>query len=215
MRITIVFRAFRKKIIFLLFLPCLTILGCGTNAGNEITTWHEEAPNQVYETYTINLSDSLRHGPYKSYYLSGACFEESTYRKGKLDGKRVLYYQNGTPMVIETHVKGKFEGRYQTFYENGVLDVDGHYLEGKMENQWRRHYADGSLMEIVTFRDNLENGPFTEFYPNGNLKAKGNYLNGDAEHGLLELFDSTGNLMRKMDCVEGVCRTIWKSEDVE
>lgn len=186
--------------------------GCVTNSGTEVKTYHREQPDKIYERYFIKLPDTLKHGTYKSFYLTGECFEESIYQKGKLNGQRVLYHKNGKPMVKENHRNGVFHGLYQTFYENGILDVEGYYIDGKMQNQWRRHYPDGSLMEIVSFINNLENGSFTEFYPNGQMKAKGNYLNGDAEHGLLELFDSTGILYKKMNCTEGICHTIWEKE---
>ena len=65
----------------------------------------------------------------------------------------------------------------------------------------------------MAFDKNEENGPFEEYHPNGKIKAKGTYLAGDNEHGLLEIFDDKGELIKKMQCKKGVCRTTWKKED--
>jgi len=78
--------------------------------------------------------------------------------------------------------------------------------------KWKRYYDSGELMEIVNFVENEENGPFVEYYKNGNKKATGNYLDGDNEHGELELFDEQGELIKKMNCNKGICRTSWTKE---
>ena len=96
--------------------------GCVTNSGTEVKTYHREQPDKIYERYFIKLPYTLKHGTYKSFYLTGECFEESIYQKGKLNGQRVLYHKNGKPMVKENHRNGVFHGLYQTFYENGILD---------------------------------------------------------------------------------------------
>ena len=50
---------------------------------------------------------------------------------------------------------------------------------------------------------------FTEFYENGNKKAEGSYKEGAKEDGLLLIYDTTGVLIRKMECADGICHTIW------
>lgn len=84
-----------------------------------------------------------------------------------------------------------------------------------MDSIWVRYYETGQIKEEVTFRDNDENGPFTEYYANGNLKAEGFFKDGDNEHGLLKLYDEEGVLVKTMDCKNGICKTIWKKEDIQ
>lgn len=192
----------------------ITLPACTTDKRREVVTYYPDS-DRIYEQYTIRLPDSLRQGAFRSFYESGEMKEESFYQNGVLHGTRTLFYETGTPMIRETHEEGRFHGLYQSFYENGKVDLEGNYVDGSMEGEWRRYYDSGELMEIVSFHENLENGPFTEFYKNGNLKAEGQYLNGDAEHGLLKLYNEEGELIRKMDCKNGICRTIWKKEGIE
>ena len=57
---------------------------------------------------------------------------------------------------------------------------------------------------------------FEEYYTNGKIKWKGSYRNGDHEYGLLEKYDSTGVLVKKMECDSlFICRTVWKKEGYE
>lgn len=60
-------------------------------------------------------------------------------------------------------------------------------------------------MEVVSFSDNEENGLFVEYYENGNLKVEGYYRNGDYEYGLLKLYDEIGELIKIMNCENGIC----------
>ena len=46
-------------------------------------------------------------------------------------------------------------------------------------------------------------------------KAAGNYLAGDNEHGELKLFDENGELIKKMNCNNGLCQTSWTKEENE
>ena len=84
-----------------------------------------------------------------------------------------------------------------------------------MSNVWIRYYKNGQKKEEVTFENNEENGPFVEYNENGSLAAKGSYLNGDFEHGLLEIYDGQGVLVRKMNCDKGICNTTWKADHME
>jgi len=78
------------------------------------------------------------------------------------------------------------------------------------------YYPSGALKEEVTFANNVEEGPFTEYHENGHVMWKGTYRNGDHEFGLLEKFDETGVLVRKMMCDErGICHTTWTTEKEE
>ena len=123
-----------------------------------------------------------------------------------------MYHANGDTLLVETYANGAFEGAYRQYYENGILQLQGQFVNNMATGEWRQYYDSGELMEIVTFAENAENGPFSEYFPNGNLKAEGAYLNGDNEHGELKLYNEQGVLVRKMDCDEGVCRTVWSAE---
>jgi len=164
------------------------------------------------ERFQRRITDSAREGRYQRFNADGVLIEEAFYQNDTLHGDRVLFYETGDTLSVEQYDMGSFEGEFRQYYENGKLQLRGPYVNNEMSGQWRQYYETGELMEIVTFANNLENGPFVEYYRNGELKAKGAYLNGDYEHGLLQLYNEAGELVRKMNCEEGVCRTIWRAE---
>ncbi|RMF21900.1 MAG: toxin-antitoxin system YwqK family antitoxin, partial [Bacteroidetes bacterium] len=132
-----------------------------------------------------------------------------------LHGERRLFYPDGTVQIIEHYEHGRFEGLYQAFYPNGQLELEGRYVANEMTGEWKRYYDSGELMEIVTFAHNAENGPFREFYKNGRLKTEGTYRGGDFEHGELKKYDENGTLVQRMQCLEGICQTVWTLEEGE
>ena len=166
--------------------------------------------DKLLERFYLTKDEHLRQGPYVLYDSTGTVLlEEAWYEKGKYDGVRKLYYPTGELQIEEHYANGLFQGPYRTYYKNGQVELEGEYVNNEMTGPWKRYYPSGQLMEVVEFKHNQENGPFVEYYENGALKAKGSYQEGDKEHGLLLLYDSTGTLVRKMNCVRGLCKTFW------
>ncbi len=162
--------------------------------------------------YALRLKDSLQHGAYKKQYPSGECFEISTFKDGKQDGVRTIFYKNGVNKTIENYKDGIYEGSIKEFYENGVLKQIGTYTNNVLNGELKNFYPNGNIKEIVLMSDNEENGPFKEFYENGVLEAEGTYQNGDNEQGELKLYDTSGQLVKIMNCTTGRCFTKWKAE---
>ena len=196
------------RILFLLSI-LLSLLACNSNI--ETVKLTEENGDLV--EYSRRKSDFAKEGEYLRKDEKGQFLEKAQYTNDSLHGERILYFPNGQPEIIERYEHGKFVGKYQLFHENGQLKQEGSYIDGKMEGEWKGYYDNGQLKEVVTIEANEENGPFTEYHKNGKLKAEGQYLNGDFEHGLLKLYDEHGELVKKMNCVKGVCRTIWTKAD--
>jgi len=153
-----------------------------------------------------------KNGVYEYFTETGLPKEIVSYKNGKIHGERKLY-ENGFLYSIENLNQGLFEGQYKVFYPTGKLKVEGQYTSNVTSGIWKGYYASGQLKEEVNMADNEENGPFTEYYENGAIKVKGSYLHGTNEHGELLMYDSTGALERKMDCLEGICKTTWKREN--
>ncbi len=170
----------------------------------------------VIERYTVfsGSEDDKKHLLYEKFDDSGNLKESIEYKNGKMNGLRKLY-DSGKLYSIETRKDDKFDGPYTSFYPNGKKRMEGQYRQDVLTGEVRVYYPSGALKEIVTFRDNQEDGPFTEYYENGHIKAIGHYIyrDGPLEEGPLQLFDSTGTLIRKMDCKAGICQTTWKLDD--
>lgn len=202
----------------LILLFIVGIIGC-QNSTNKTDANHEivEATDAdgYLEKYSRDKTTYAKDGLYTKLDPQGKKLEEATFRNDTLHGPRILYNENGDTQIVELYQMGVFEGTYKAFYPNGQLELIGNYEYNSMYGEWKRYYETGELMEVVTFQDNEENGPFFEYYKNGNLEAEGFYRNGDKEHGLLKLYFEDGELKRTMNCENGVCHTIWKSDRLE
>lgn len=163
---------------------------------------------------TVN-GDTLmgKNGLYEYFDTLGNLIESKMYHDNKLDGTRKIY-EKGALYSIEQYVNDEFHGTYQVFYPNGQLKLEGNYVHNVLTGTLKTYYENQQIKEIVEMANNEENGPFVEFHISGTKKAEGTYLNGPNEHGLLQLFDSTGVLIRKMNCDHGICNTIWKRDSI-
>ncbi|MBL0238474.1 MAG: toxin-antitoxin system YwqK family antitoxin [Saprospiraceae bacterium] len=163
---------------------------------------------------TVN-GDTLmgKNGLYEYFDTLGNLIESKMYHDNKLDGTRKIY-EKGALYSIEQYVNDEFHGTYQVFYPNGQLKLEGNYVHNVLTGTLKTYYENQQIKEIVEMANNEENGPFVEFHISGTKKAEGTYLNGPNEHGLLQLFDSTGILIRKMNCDHGICNTIWKRDSI-
>lgn len=175
----------------------------------------------LIEKYKRNKKDLRKQGEYKRFYPKGQVEELANYKDDVLHGERVLFYENGDTSIIENYNNGDFEGIYKSFHKNNIMEQVGHYVDNAMKGEWRFYYKNKQLREKVIFEANEENGPFVEYYETGVLKAKGTYkttevnVEGNKEHGLLEMFDEKGELVKTMDCNLGMCKTTWKKDDEE
>ena len=192
-------------------LLCFLVLACSSVETIEV----KNDSGKLTERFSQNKKTKQKEGKLVRFFEDGAIQEESNYQKDTLHGERKIYYENGQLQIVEKYKAGNFDGLYQAYYTNGQLELEGNYISGSMNGQWTRFYETGEKMEVVTFKDNEENGPFTEYHINGQLKAKGAYMNGDNEHGELQLFNETGQLIKKMNCEIGRCKTTWVKEAVE
>lgn len=196
------------KSIIQLLLPLYAFFS--VSCGNK-TIEVKDVDGQFTEKYTVNNKNE-KDGMYESRYIGGELFEKSTYKAGKLSGERIIYYKNGQPEIIETYTDdGLLNGPYRTYYEDGTLKSEKIYVKNMLQGMAKVFHPNGQIKEVVNFTDNMEQGEFVEYHPNGKLQWKGTYLNGNNEFGLLEEYDSTGLLIKKMMCdSQAVCRTIWK-----
>lgn len=169
-----------------------------------------------YVDYYID-QDSLKQGAFLRFdRLGGDTIEHANYKNDTLDGVRRIYTK-GLLEVEEYYRSGILDGPYTTFYDNGQVQIESSYKEGVMSGILKKYYPTGTLEEKVTMKDNVENGPFVAYHPNGKIHWRGTFINGDNEIGLLEGYDTLGQLVRKMDCGvfhdKYICQDIWTREE--
>lgn len=163
-----------------------------------------------YEVYTQTKDTKVKNGYYTVVTENGQMIEKSFYVNDTLDGYRILYFENGNTQVVEHYKEGNFHGDFLSYFPGNKLQTRGRYEDNKMVGDWKYFYKDGRLKEVVQFNENMENGPFIEYHKNGQLKARGTYYEGDKRHGLLELFNESGELIEKQNCNYGKCKSFWK-----
>ncbi|HOY11594.1 MAG TPA: toxin-antitoxin system YwqK family antitoxin [Saprospiraceae bacterium] len=167
---------------------------------------------KLKEKYQIN-KDKEKDGAYLRYHANGTLAEETNYQNGLQEGLRKIFTESGDLEFTSTYADGKLNGPRKVYFPTGKLRVDSNYKDDQLIGTFYKYYENGNLQEEVTFVEGAENGPFVEYYDNGVVKWKGNYLNGDNEFGLLEHFDVTGKLIKKMQCDSTrMCITIWKED---
>jgi|SRR5687767_1758128 len=163
-------------------------------------------------TYSILPNDTINHGPYFKKDSMGILLEKGNYENGELHGVREIYFPDGKVKVRERYNNGTITDLYEYFFPNGKHELKGYYVDGAMYGPWKKYDDQGNLIEVVTMIDNEEMGPFSEYYANGKIQAEGAYIHGPNEDGLLNLFNESGELYKKMLCDSGICVTIWSKE---
>lgn len=197
-------RSFYMRLLIFIFLGC-AIWACDEPI-EEIKVFEE---GTLVESYFITR-DSTKTGRRTTYHPNGEIAMIENYENGQLEGERLFYFLNGSKEIQENYKVGTLHGAYRDYYQTGELKSEGTFVDGAMTSVFKGFYKNGKVKEEVTFAENEENGPFIEYYENGKMHWKGTYLNGNNEFGLLEEFDSTGMLVKKMNCDSmAICRTIW------
>jgi len=195
-----------RGIILLVIVAALTLVGCSPN-------FVEERDDQGNLIAKFEMKDELKHGKYIGYHPDGSIFEESTYIDGKVHGIRSLFYEGNKKIkTTEKYVNGIMDGLFEEYHTNGQVAFTGLFVNDAMQGIWKKYNESGQLLEEVTFKDSEENGPFKEYHTNGQLAAEGGYLNGDNEHGPLQIYNEQGELVKKMECNNGICHTTWSNE---
>ena len=204
-----------KNISFCLLSLC--VLFC-CSSKYELVEKHDEN-GILKESFKIDKETGFIEGTHYAYFPNGKIEQQAEYKNNKLEGKRILFYETGDTLIIESYKDAKFVGIYKSFHQGNVLESVGKYDAGMMDGEWKFYYNNKQLKEVVEFKDNEENGPFVEYHSNGNMKAKGTYkttqknIDGNREHGLLEIYNEAGVLVKKMNCNLGICITTWKKEE--
>lgn len=120
-----------------------------------------------------------------TYYQNRSPREIACYNKsGQLHGIRKTYYEGGEPMAIEQWDHGEQSGMTEVF-QHGEKFAEVPYVEGKKNGVEKRFFNGCSLVQEVTWKDDLIQGPTytydgdrvvnTDWYYKGRLTTRANY----------------------------------------
>ncbi|MEO6189522.1 MAG: hypothetical protein ABIO44_03255 [Saprospiraceae bacterium] len=198
------------KVALYILIILLTLVSCKQNKTYEV----KNSKGFVVRRVTLQGDTTQgKNGIYEIFDEKGLPLEYAEYRNGKLEGEKRIY-DAGKLYNTEFHKNDLYEGPYKVFYSDGKVQLESQYVNNEMMGELKAYYPSGKLKEIVQMKANQEDGPFKEFYENGNIRAEGNYKEGAKENGLLVLYDSLGTMIRKMQCIDGICNTIWIADSL-
>jgi antitoxin component YwqK of YwqJK toxin-antitoxin module len=202
-----------KNVIILVIAVVFCLFSCSKPKLSEVKITDDSG--KVLELYSIDLETKMKQGSYTTFYPSGTISSVSNYVNDTLEGKKVWYFENGKTETEENFIRGAYEGAFKAYFEDGSKLQEGQFKNNMPSGLWLTYYANGNLKEQVSLIEGKENGPFEEYTEDGIIKTKGIYKNGPKEDGLLELFDTSGELVKKMLCKNGICQTSWTKQDGE
>ena len=216
----------KKLIQIIIYFVILSLVACSSNKTEMIEVKNESG--KIIETFAINKENGKKNGVRKQFSEeNGALVLEENYKEDILEGKRTFFFENEQPQEIENYENGKLVGQVLSYYKDGKLLMKTPYIlkngESTLEGVLEKFYPNGQLKEKVNLINNAYNGSFEEYHEHGQLIVKGNYkedrFGDEIEVGIIEFFDSTGVLIRKLDCQFdeesqiGRCKTIWKNNN--
>jgi len=112
-----------------------------------------------------------------TYHSNGSLKEEIPFVNGVIEGVVKTYLPNGEPNTQEEWISGKQEG-ITTVYQNGYKFAEVPYVQGVRCGIERRFGAGSTVVEEVTWRDNLRHGA-TLHYVGGTCQEEW-YYRGEA-----------------------------------
>ncbi|MFM2268361.1 MAG: hypothetical protein RL757_1802 [Bacteroidota bacterium] len=144
------------------------------------------------------------------YFPSGKKFMETKIAGNKIVAQQIFHEENEAVSEIRPYdAQGFLNGKFKTFFPNGAIFKEGTYVNNELTGEFRTYYVNGKLKESVEMEHDIENGAFVEYHENGQRAVDGTYLD-SREHGLLKKYDTSGNLIQEMQCINGACQTIKK-----
>ncbi len=170
-------------------------------------------PSGYYRDEYYVVNDSIKDGQFLRFFSDGKLSDSCGYKMGKLEGIKKLYSSKGNLQTLETYKNGKLNGDYIVYYPDGNVKIKQKFIDDRLEDISYRYYPNGKIQEEVTMKNGLENGAFKEYYPSGVLHWKGLFVDGANEQDTLYEYDKNGELMRKLFCEMGYCRTFWRMKE--
>tara|TARA_B110000037_G_C17034331_1_gene470910 strand:- start:417 stop:1169 length:753 start_codon:yes stop_codon:yes gene_type:complete len=149
--------------------------------------------DDAYVTFYFTNAEVMSDGFYKNerrdslwltYDRDGATLFAEHYKKGKLNGKRVVFYlrdqiEFGSLNVLSETVyrEGLKEGSYIALFSSGKLKERGQYHLDEKKGVWKIFNADGYLDHTMVFKAGLKHGWFEFFNADGLLVDRVLYQN--------------------------------------
>jgi antitoxin component YwqK of YwqJK toxin-antitoxin module len=128
----------------------------------------------------IELRDDGFYYQYNKLY-SGRCRETNdsgrlianlSIRKGKLNGKNLMYYENGKIKELRHYKNGMKSGSWLSWDDQGNRMASAHYLKDEKNGIWSIWDNKGQLRYHMRYRNGVKTGTWFMFDERGKLVSK-------------------------------------------
>lgn len=148
----------------------------------------------------VTITNGLPEGKVENYSTQGKLASYYHQKGGVKHGDEVVVYPGTlSPKLFITWREGKMLGPVKTWYRSGQIESQKELSDNKKNGLLTAWYLDGSLMLIEEYdQDKLVKG---EYFRRGDKHAITEVLRGN---GTATLFDSEGNLLRRVAYLNGI-----------
>jgi antitoxin component YwqK of YwqJK toxin-antitoxin module len=115
-------------------------------------------------------NDTMKQGPWRLYYDSGALKSEANFEAGKLHGPSKFFAEGGTLLASSNFDRGIEKGEAFFYYPSGALYSRLHYIAGLLEGIQHYYYETGEPRTILEYRAGKLVGEAFLYEPIGKLK---------------------------------------------
>ena len=166
----------------------------------------DSAGRVVYEgTFRDNIpTDTFRY-----YYPDGKLKTLSVFSDQGKRVRSVSYFKNGKPMAKGNYLDERKDSTWQFFSEyDGVLVSEEFYRNGKKHGLSRIFFPDGRVSEVITWADDIRDGPWETWFTDGKIKMRGAWKAGE-KSGPFVFYYNSGKVMITGDYLEGHQHGTW------
>lgn len=130
--------------------------------------------------------DQKKDSTWVNYNEEGLVLGVESFKKDKLNGKKVIYYLEGqveteklNPLSVANYLNDTLHGEYKEFFSTGKLKLTGKYQNGKYVGDWKEYYPNGILFKVTKYKDNRMHGWSTTYTKDGEESGKYLYQYGE------------------------------------
>ena len=137
--------------------------------------------------------DDKENGLWEKFHDNGIIREILYYKKGLIDGVRIVLDKKGKLQNQENYMNNKFHGKQKYFHDTGKLKLEVNYQHGILEGNFSKYYRSGKKQESSIYLNGLKHGVSLWFFENEIISIEYPYLKGKI-HGIVKTYYSDGSL---------------------
>jgi len=167
------------------------------------------------KVYEGQFKDNLPLGTFKYYLPNGSLKAVSAFSEDGKTTSTTIYFPNGKKNAEGKYGNEKREGLWRFFSEyDETLVSEENYTAGKKNGTSKTYFSGKNVVEIITWKEGLREGPWTQYFDDGSIKLQGSYKN-DLKEGPLTVFYPTGQKFNTGQYLKGYPDGKWLTFDFD